>query len=226
MTFKDIIKSSVYKQFSGGTELSSRTIVLMFEVAAVIEIYIFMVYKNQSKSAFYSKDLNVTIAGLPIIVCAIMIAMQSNLIVSLGMVGALSIVRFRNAVKNPLDLLYFFWSISAGIICGVGLMALAVFLCAAMTAMILVLQLIPNARASSVIVLRTSQNDVDWIAVSEVLKKYGKNVKEKSRSLQSGHTEVIYELVTVDEEKLIKELEQYKKINQINMLSHDGEYRI
>ena len=108
MSIKDVIKDSIYKLFAGGTELNSRTIILMFVVAAMIGLYIFFVYKNQSKAAFYSKDLNVTIAGLPIIVCAIMIAMQSNLIVSLGMVGALSIVRFRTAVKNPLDLLYFF----------------------------------------------------------------------------------------------------------------------
>lgn len=226
MSIRDVIKRSIYEQFGGGTDLHSRTIVFLFIAAGIIGLYIYAVYKNQSKSAFYSKDLNITIAGLPIIVCAIMIAMQSNLIVSLGMVGALSIVRFRNAVKNPLDLLYFFWSISSGIICGVGLVVLALFLCVAMTGMILLLHFVPNARASSIVVLRSSRNDVDWITVYELLKKYGKSVKEKSRSYQSGQTEMIYELVTVDEEKLIKELENYEKIEQINLLSHDGEYRI
>lgn len=226
MSIRDVIKRSIYEQFGGGTDLHSSTIVLLFIAAGIIGLYIYAVYKNQSKSAFYSKDLNITIAGLPIIVCAIMIAMQSNLIVSLGMVGALSIVRFRNAVKNPLDLLYFFWSISSGIICGVGLVVLALFLCAAMTGMILLLHFVPNARASSIVVLRSSRNDVDWLTVHEFLKKYGKGVKEKSRSYQSGQTEMIYELVIVDEEKLIRELENYEKIEQINLLSHDGEYRI
>lgn len=226
MSIKDVIKGSVYAQFGGGSDLKSRTIVFMFIAASVIGLYIFAVYKNQSKSAFYSRDLNMTIAGLPIVVCAIMIAMQSNLIVSLGMVGALSIVRFRNAIKNPLDLLYLFWSISAGIICGVGLVVLALFLCGAMTGMILLLHVIPNSRASSIVVLRSSRKDVDWITVYETLKKYGKNVKEKSRSHQSGQTEIIYELTVSDEEKLIQELEHYEKIEQINLLSHDGEYRI
>ena len=226
MSVKDVIKESIYNQFGGGTQLSSKTIVIMFAVASIIGLYIFLIYKSQSKSAFYSKDLNMTIAGLPIVVCAIMIAMQSNLIVSLGMVGALSIVRFRNAVKNPLDLLYFFWSISAGIICGVGLMALAIFLCAAMTAIILLLQLIPNARASSIVVLRSSKEDMDWNTVDGILKKYSRNVKEKSRSYQSGQTEIIYELITIDQEKMIKELKQYESLEQINLLSHDGEYRI
>lgn len=226
MSIRDVIKHSVYEQFGGGTDLSARTIVLLFVAAGIIGLYIYAIYRNQAKSAFYSKDSNVTIAGLPIIVCAIMIAMQSNLIVSLGMVGALSIVRFRNAVKNPLDLLYFFWSISAGIICGVGLVVLAIFLCAAMTGMILLLHFVPGARASSVLVLRSSRDDADWIAVYELIKKYGKNVKEKSRSYQSGQTEIIYELTTAEEAKLIKELGGYKEIEQINFLTHDGEYRV
>lgn len=197
----------------------------MFVAAILMGIYIFMIYKNQSKSAFYSKDLNMTIAGLPVIVCAIMIAMQSNLLVSLGMVGALSIVRFRNAVKNPLDLLYFFWSISVGIICGVNLVLLAVFLCLAMTGMILVLQSVPNAKSTSLIVLRTSA-DVDWSIVTAMLEKHGKGVKEKSRSHKSGQTEIIYELVTKEEEIIIKKLKGYGTIEQINFLAHDGEYRI
>lgn len=226
MSVTDVIKQSVYQQFGGGTELSASTIVLLFVAAILMGVYIFAVYKNQSKSAFYSKDLNMTIAGLPVIVCAIMIAMQSNLLVSLGMVGALSIVRFRNAVKNPLDLLYFFWSISVGIICGVGLVVLAVFLCMAMTGMILLLQVVPNARASSIIVLRSSDDDVDWSTVYEMLGRHGKNVKEKSRSHRSGQTEIIYELVTKEEDTIIKELKNYGSIEQINFLSHDGEYRI
>ena len=119
MSVKDVIKNSVYESLGGGTSLTVRTVILILLVALLVGIYIFLVYKISSKSAFYSKDLNITIGGMPIIVASIMIAMQSNLLVSLGMVGALSIVRFRNALKNPIDLLYLFWAISAGIIIGV-----------------------------------------------------------------------------------------------------------
>lgn len=226
MSVKDVIKNSVYEQFGTQGDFGPRKVLFLLIVSALIGLYMYAVYKNQSRSSFYSKDLNKTIAGLPLIVCAIMIAMQSNLIVSLGMVGALSIVRFRNAVKNPMDLLYFFWSISAGIICGVGLVLLAAFLCVAMTGMVLLLNVIPGAKASSVIVLRTSARDVDWAAVCDTIKKYGRNVREKSRNIQSGRTEVIYELIASDEENLIKELEQNAGIEQISFLSHDGEYRI
>ena len=129
MSVKDVIKQSVYESLGGGTNLSVPNIAVILMISCLLGVYLFGIYKTTSKAAFYSKDLNITIAGMPIIVSAIMIAMQSNLLVSLGMVGALSIVRFRSAVKNPLDLLYLFWSISAGIIAGVGLTVLAILLC-------------------------------------------------------------------------------------------------
>lgn len=225
MSTMDVIKKKVLDSFAGGSDMGAERIIFLLVMAIVMGLYIFAIYKNQSKAAFYSRDLNITIAGLPVIVCGILIAMQSNLVISLGMVGALSIVRFRSAVKNPLDLLYFFWSISVGMICGVGLVVLALVVCAAMTGLVVLLHFVPNAKTSSVLVLRSGK-EVDWNAVNEVLKKYGKNVKQKSRSFQAGQTEIIYELFTREEDKLIGELEKMENIGQISLLSHDGEYRI
>ena len=219
------IKKMVLSSFSGGSDMNVWRILFLLALSGVIGLYIFLIYKNQSKSAFYSKDLNITMAGLPIVVCGILIAMQSSLVVSLGMVGALSIIRFRNAVKNPLDLLYLFWSISAGIMCGVGLVALALLLCVIMTILVVLLQKVPNAKASSVVVLRTSK-ETDWDAVRSLLNQYGKNVKQKSRCVQAGQTEVIFELFTKEEDKLIAELEKLETVDQISFLTHDGEYRI
>lgn len=226
MSATDVIKGSVYNMLAGGTELSTMTVLFRLCLAGIIGIYVFFLYKHESKAAFYSKDLNITISGLPIVIAALMIAMQSNLIVSLGMVGALSIVRFRTAIKNPLDLLYLFWSISAGILCGVGLIVLALLASTVITALIIILQIIPLGKTSSIVVLRTSKDDVDWESVGNSLKKHAKNVKEKSRSLQSGQTEVIYELVSGDEEALMKELNNFEQIDDINFLSHDGEFHI
>ena len=219
------IRKMVLSSFSGGSDMNVWRILFLLALSGVIGLYIFLIYKNQSKSAFYSKDLNITMAGLPIVVCGILIAMQSSLVVSLGMVGALSIIRFRNAVKNPLDLLYLFWSIGAGIMCGVGLVALALLLCVVMTILVVLLQKVPNAKASSVVVLRTSK-ETDWDAVRGLLNQYGKNVKQKSRCVQAGQTEVIFELFTKEEDKLIAELEKLETVDQISFLSHDGEYRI
>lgn len=188
-------------------------------------LYIFAVYKLSSKSAFYSKDLNVTMAGMPIIVAAIMIAMQSNLLVSLGMVGALSIVRFRNAVKNPIDLLYLFWSISAGIIVGVGLYVLAFVLCIVMTVLLLVLDMVPNAKAPDLLVLRALAEEVDYGEVEKILKENCKYHKEKSRSIKNGESELIIEIKTAKKEELLEAFSRVKCMTQINCISHDGECR-
>lgn len=225
MSVKDVIKNSVYQNLAGGTGLSVSEVALIFILACLIGTYIYMVYKLASKAAFFSRDTGITIAGMPVLIAAIMVAMQSNLIVSLGMVGALSIVRFRNAVKNPLDLLYLFWTISAGIICGVGLKVLAILLCIVMTCLLFALSLIPNSKASAVLVLRTMEENIDWSEVGKLIHKHAKYCKQKSKSVRCGETEVIYELVISNEDDLLKDLKKYN-LQQVNYLSHDGEYRI
>lgn len=226
MSIKDVIKNSVYESLGGGTNLSVKSILLLIAIAALVGVYIFTVYKLSSKSAFYSRDLNMTIAGMPVIVAAIMIAMQSNLLVSLGMVGALSIVRFRNAVKNPLDLLYLFWSISAGIIVGVGLYILSFVLCIVMTVLLLVLDLVPNAKAPDLLVLRALASEIDYGEVESLLKKNCKYHKEKSRIIKNGETELIIEIRTAKKEELLEGFSKIRCMTQINCISHDGECRV
>lgn len=225
MSIKDVIKDKVYSSLLGETGWSVSEMMVIFLVACLIGLYIYMVYRLTSKAAFYSKDLNITIAGMTVIVAAIMIAMQSSLIVSLGMIGALSIVRFRNAVKNPLDLLYLFWAVSAGIICGVSLYLLAVLLCIVMTILLIILEIVPVTKSSALLILETAEPEVDWIEVKAVVGKYSKYCKEKSRSIRGNETEVILEVRTSKEEELLKQLKKFEKLRKINYLTHDGEFR-
>ena len=225
MSFKDAIKSSVYSSFTGDA-LQVHEIIIILLVALLVGAYIFLVYKSTSKAAFYSKDLNITMAGMPIVVAAIMIAMQSNLVVSLGMVGALSIVRFRSAVKNPLDLLYLFWAISCGIIVGVNLLLLAVVLCAVMTIFLIVLEKIPNARAAELLVLRGNLHSADYTNLYTILKEESKGYQEKSRSIRNGESEVIIELHPKDTEKMIARLTEMNVFTQVNLIAHDGQSRV
>ena len=94
-------------------------------VTALLALYIFAIYRLVTRKVFYSKNFNISLAVMSLITAAIILAMQSNLVISLGMVGALSIVRFRTAIKDPMDLAFLFWSISVGIICGAGLYEVA-----------------------------------------------------------------------------------------------------
>lgn len=226
MSIKDVIKNSVYESLGGGTNLSATNILLILAISCLVGLYIFAVYKLSSKSAFYSKDLNVTMAGMPLIIAAIMIAMQSNLLVSLGMVGALSIVRFRNAVKNPIDLLYLFWSISAGIIVGVGLYVLALVLCIVMTILLILLDMVPNAKAPDLLILRAVADQMDYAELEQIMKEYCKFHKEKSRCIKNGEVELIIEIRFSKKEELLQKLTANEHMTQVNCISHDGECRV
>lgn len=226
MSVKDVIKNSVYESLGGGTSMSVRTVILILLAAFLMGIYIFWVYKIANKTAFYSKDLNITMAGMPIIVASIMIAMQSNLLVSLGMVGALSIVRFRNALKNPIDLLYLFWAISAGIITGVGLYVLALVLSIAMTLLLFLVDKVPAAKAPELLVLRGRQEKMDYNILYGSLGKHCKSYKEKARSTKNNETELIIEMRTKEKEALLQALGDMEFLTQVNCISHDGECRV
>lgn len=226
MSVKDVIKNSVYQSLGGGAAMSVKTVFLILTAACLIGIYIFLVYKLSSRSAFYSKDLNITMAGMPVVVAAIMIAMQSNLLVSLGMVGALSIVRFRNALKNPLDLLYLFWAISAGIITGVGLYTLALVLSFIMTILLILTERMPGTKAPELLVLRGTDANIDYDSLYHVIRSHCSYYKEKARSTQNGETELIIEIRTKEKEPLLQEIGGKNVFSQINCISHDGELRV
>ncbi len=226
MSVKDVIKNSVYESLGGGTTMTAKTVIFILFIACLMGVYIFLVYKLSSKTAFYSKDLNLTIAGLPVIVTAIMIAMQSNLLVSLGMVGALSIVRFRNALKNPLDLLYLFWAISAGIIIGVGLYVLAIALSLIMTLLLFTMDKIPGAKAPELLILRGTEQDIDYTSLYDLIRSRCKYYKEKARSTKNSETELIIEIRTKEKDLLLQELYKTSFFTQVNCISHDGELRV
>lgn len=224
MSVKDVIKGSIYESFAGGTGMTFREAAFVLILACVVGVYIYFVYKGLSRSEFYSRDLNVTVAGLSVVVAAIMIAMQSNLLVSFGMVGALSIVRFRTAVKNPIDLLYLFWSISAGIICGVGLYVLGLVLCVIMTVLIYGLSVVPVNKAPQLLVIRMKE-DADMALADQTIHSYSKYSKSKSTMIRNHETEMIYEVSTKDKNAMAKALSDMEGVISVNLLEHSGEVR-
>lgn len=225
MSIKDVIKSSIYEKFAGGTGMSFWSVCIILLFSCVVGLYIYIIYKNFSRSALYSKDLNITMAGMTLIVAAIMIAMQSNLLVSLGMVGALSIVRFRTAVKNPMDLLYLFWSISAGIICGVGLYVLGIVLSVMMTVLMFVLNKIPQNKAPAVLVIKASDT-VNQDDINRAVRSKCGFIREASIVVKNGTKEVIYEVRTKSNSDLIDFLNGIDGIMSVSWIEHHGEMRI
>ena len=119
MTFMDIFKTSFLQGYSA-SNLSAKSILVITIITALIAAYIFATYRFINRKSFYNKSFNSSLFALAIITAAIILTIQSNIVVSLGMVCALSIVRFRTAVKDPMDLVFLFWAIAVGIMCGAG----------------------------------------------------------------------------------------------------------
>ena len=221
MGFQDVFKKSFLEGFSS-MDITTGKIAATLLVTALLALYIFMIYRLVTRKVFYSKSFNISLAALSLITAAIILAMQSNLVISLGMVGALSIIRFRTAIKDPMDLVFLFWSISIGIICGAGLYEVALVTSVAVTVCILVLDLLPVAKAPVMLVVNSSRMDGEG-AVLEVVGKYAKSYKVKSRNLSKGRLDMVVELRVKDESGLVKETAELEGMISASLIAHDGE---
>ena len=221
MSFKDIFKKSFLEGFAS-TEITTVTIVAALAVAAALAFYIFLTYRVLTRKTFYSKNFNISLACITVITAALILTMQSSVVLSLGMVGALSIVRFRTAVKDPMDLMFLFWSISVGIICGAGLAQVAVILSVLLTLGILVLDWIPVAKAPMILVVNADNLDAE-AAVSAEVKLFDKHFRVKSRNMTSSTLDLVIELRTERGGELVKKIMALDGILSASLLSHDGE---
>lgn len=221
MNFSDIFSKAFVEGFSN-TDLGFMEIMMVFGMAVLLGGYIFLVYRSVTKTTFYSRHFNISLAVQPVIVAAIILAVQSSIVISLGMVGALSIVRFRTAVKDPIDLTFLFWSISAGIICGAGLGEIAVAASLTVTVMILFLDNVKMARMPMLLILNLSNLDAEE-EILGIVSEYCKYKKVKSRNLTKDMVHMIVELRTDRNSELLKALEGKESISSVTLMEHDGE---
>lgn len=219
MTFNDIFKSSFLENV---TSVSILDMVLALVLAFCIGLFIFMIYKKTYTGVMYSSSFGVTLVALTMITALVILAVTSNVVLSLGMVGALSIVRFRTAIKEPMDLMFLFWSISVGIICGAGLAQVAVILSVVMTLGILILDRLPVARAPMIFVVNADNFDAED-AVVETVRKYAKHYRIKSRNLAENSLDLVLELRTDEGGKLVREVMGLAGVTSASLLAHDGE---
>ncbi len=224
MNLEDI-KNTIYDSFVGTSGMSFWDVAFILAYACLVGLYIYLIYKNFTKVEFYSKDLNIAIAGVVIVTAAILVAMQSSLVVSLGMVGALSIVRFRTAIKSPIDLLFLFWAVSEGIICGVALYMLGATLCIIMTILLFILNRIPYNRANSLLIIKadTTLNQEEVSNKIKSISKYSKNV---STVIKNNQCELIYEVEAKDNISLVNSIKDIEGVNFVNIVEHSSDTRI
>lgn len=219
--FSDIFKKSFLEGFTGG-DISTGRIAATLAVTALIAIYIFVIYRVVTRKTFYSKTFNISLTALAVITAAIILAMQSNLVISLGMVGALSIIRFRTAIKDPMDLVFLFWSISVGIICGAGLYEIALLTSLLVTVAIIGLDLLPTSKAPMMLVVNATELEAEE-AILSAAKASGKVCKVKSRNVSAGHLDMIVEVRVAREAELVKAVSEITAVSSVSLISHDGE---
>lgn len=222
-TFKDIFKKSFIEGFSR-YDMTPENILIVFAISAIFSIYIFMAYRILTRKTFYSKSFNISLAVINLITAGIILTMQSNVVVSLGMVGALSIVRFRTAIKDPMDLVFLFWSISCGIITGAGQAEIAFALCFVVTVALIVFEKIPVAKAAKILLVSGDGYNLEE-KVTAIVEKYCKNFAVKSCSLANNRTDLVVEIKAEDkkETELLKEISQVSEVTSSSLLKHDGE---
>ncbi len=224
MSFQDAIKKSVLEGFTAG-DIPMSQIVTILGIAFLLGVYIFFIYRIVNRSSLYNRSFHIAMAMIAVVTAGIIVAMQSSIVISLGMVGALSIVRFRTAIKDTMDLLFLYWSIGEGIICGAGLFELAVVVALMVTVGILLLEYVPLNKKPYVLIINMS----DQVAEDEVLRIVGEKSKAyavKSRNMKKTGMDMIIEVSTKSEKELMNSLNGIEAVDNISLLTHEGEVRM
>ena len=221
MSFSDIFKSSFLENV---TAVSPLDMVLTILLAFGIGLFIFFVYKKTYQGVMYSSSFGVTLIALTMITSQVILAVTSNVVLSLGMVGALSIVRFRTAIKEPLDIAFLFWSIAAGIILAAGMIPLAV-IGSVIIGLILLFFVNKKSHKNPYIIVLSCQNHE---AETQALKYVNAQVERcvvKSKSAQNGLVELNMEVRLKDDNTdFINALSAMNGVNSAVLVSYNGDY--
>ncbi len=221
MTFNDIFKSSFLQNI---TEFSAVDTILGLAVALVLGLFIFMVYKKTLTGIMYSEGFGLTLIGLSLVTTLVIMAVTSNVVLSLGMVGALSIVRFRAAIKEPVEIVFLFWSLASGIVIGAGMIPLVVIGSAIIGVILLIFA---NRRVHNtpyILVLNCANEEAEKAAL-EIVKKSCAHYVVKSKTIRPAGIELTTELRTRDAATdFVNRIAELQGVEDATLVSYNGEY--
>lgn len=190
--------------------------------ASLIALYIYAVYIFFTNKTFYSKEFNITLACVTLITTGLVAAIQSSLLVTLSVGGALSIIRFRTAIKSPIDLMFLFWSIACGIMCGTGVASYAMMLSVFLTFVVVLLSKMPLIKAPYILIINADKK-VDVDKINEVLKSECRYYSVKSSSLSSKYKDMTVEIRTNDCDGIVEKISAIKGVESVSILEHSGD---
>ena len=221
MTFNDIFKSSFLENVSA---VSLLDMTLALALAFGLGMFIFLVYKKTYQGVMYSSSFGVTLIALTLITTLVILAVTSNVVLSLGMVGALSIVRFGTAIKEPLDIAFLFWSIAIGIVLAAGMIPLAVIGSVIIGIILLVFVNRKSHCNPYIVVIQCDGHDSETTAKA-YLDKVTERCTIKSKSAQKGSLELTMEIrLKNDNTDFINALSEMQGVNSAVLVSYNGDY--
>jgi uncharacterized membrane protein YhiD involved in acid resistance len=221
MTFSDIFKSSFLENV---TSVSMVDMVLAMVLAFGLGVYIFFIYKKTYQGVMYSAGFGVTLVALTMITTLVILAVTSNVVLSLGMVGALSIVRFRTAIKEPLDIAFLFWAIADGIVLAAGMIPLVVFGSVIIGIILLVFANRKTYTRPYIAVITCGDEEAEK-AVYDILKQNSERISLKSKTVRKGQLELTYEMRLKSEDTgFINQVSDTEKVESAVLVSYNGEY--
>ncbi|MED4959011.1 DUF4956 domain-containing protein [Paenibacillus macerans] len=220
--FSDIIKNSILDNFA--SDISISKIIITLGVSFLIGLFIYILYRRVFSGVLYSKSFNVSLIGMTMVTAMVIIAVNSNLVLSLGMVGALSIVRFRTPIKDPTDLIFLFWAAAAGIVAGAGFYTLAA-LGSAIVGLILFLFIKSSSLETPYLLVVNCENDESeqllHTQMGNLVKRY--NVKQKT--VTPGNIEMTLEVRLRDQEgKFVNRISELGGVKNAVLISYNGDY--
>ena len=201
--------------------ITTITIISVLLMVLLLAVYEFFMYRFVSHRSFYNKSFNITIAVLPFFISTIILCLQSNIIITLGTIGALAIIRFRTAVKDPVDMLYLLWSVYIGIICGCQLFEVGILTSIVVT---IVLALLDHIRLGSkpIVLILHSDSDIENELIT-LFKTKKISFKIKSRNYTNKGYDYAIELTTKNIEDLKNELSNNKNISKYSIIEYDAD---
>ena len=221
MTFNDIFKSSFLENVNSISLLDMGVALVL---AFLLGLFIFMIYKKTFSGVMYSSSFGVTLIALTMITTLVILAVTSNVVLSLGMVGALSIVRFRTAIKEPLDIAFLFWSIAVGIVLAAGMIPLAVIGSVVIGLMLLVFANKKSHVNPYIVVIRCADHASETNAM-EFLKNQTQRCTVKSKTAQKGEVELNLEIrLKEDNTDFINDLAEMNGVYSAVLVSYNGDY--
>ena len=221
MSFQDIFKSSFLENV---TEFSLLDTCIGLAVALLVGLFIFMIYKKTLTGVLYSDGFALTLVGLSLVTTLVIMAVTSNVVLSLGMVGALSIVRFRTAIKEPVEIVFLFWSLAVGIVIGAGMIPLAI-IGSAIIGVILLLFANRKIRKQPYILVVSCKDEAAEQRITEILAKAVEYYTVKSKTVNAAGIEFTAELRTKNAETaFVNRITELEGVGNATLVSYNGEY--